>query len=107
MSEEKPEWTEVGPIDFEDETGIVVSQQGDEVRLAFFAEELGEGWFVDLQPWARKEFRRLFAEAEHRCDDHLRALLGKSTAAHWNVGLPGEQAIANAHRREAGLEELT
>jgi hypothetical protein len=36
-----------------------------------------------------------------------RALVGKSTAAHWNVGLPGEQKIANAHRREAGLEELT
>jgi hypothetical protein len=36
-----------------------------------------------------------------------RALVGKSTVAHWNVGLPGEQAIANAHRREAGLEELT
>ena len=36
-----------------------------------------------------------------------RALVDKSTAAHWNVGLPGEQAIANAHRREGGLEELT
>ena len=35
-----------------------------------------------------------------------RALVDKSTAAHWNVGLPGEQEIANAHRREAGLEEL-
>ena len=37
----------------------------------------------------------------------LTDLLDKSTAAHWNVGLPGEQKIANAHRREAGLEELT
>jgi hypothetical protein len=35
-----------------------------------------------------------------------RALLDKATAAHHDVGLPGEQAIANAHRREAGLEEL-
>jgi hypothetical protein len=44
-------------------------------------------------------------EAEPDID--YRALLDKATTAHHNVGLPGEQKIANAHRREAGLEELT
>ena len=50
-------------------------------------------------------FAATYEDAGSAAPDY-RALLDKATAAHHNVGLPGEQKIANAHRREGGLEEL-
>jgi hypothetical protein len=58
------ERAEAGSIDFENETGIVVSRLGDEVRLAFYDEDLGcDGYYVDLQPWALTELRELLDRA--------------------------------------------
>jgi hypothetical protein len=74
--------------------------------LVFDGQWIIRGVKGEFYPCADDVFRGTYEDAGTAAPDY-RALLDKSTAAHWNVGLPGEQAIANAHRREAGLEELT
>jgi hypothetical protein len=65
-----------------------------------------EFWLANATPTELARQRDGVAPAEAEPAPDYRALLDKATTAHHNVGLPGEQKTANAHRREAGLEEL-